>query len=200
MMAMFKRLVPAILLAMILLVPHAAKADWYWFKMADHDDIPNAKIIAQPSRLQRFFGRLETRKDVDYFTLTLDKDEEFHASLFVPKADAEFKPALVFFGPDVKSSGGDPEINIGAGNGSIMVRNAAEDREAVFEDVLLTSFYGGTELSFKAEKRETYGIAIKSPDGERGRYMLKIGQTDDWKWSELPTRIWGATKAIFRLY
>lgn len=182
------------------MAPQAARADWYWFKDAPHDEIAAARIITQPMRLQRFFGRLETRKDVDYYSLTLDADETFHASLFVPKADEEFKPALVFFGPDVPTMGGDPGISIGDGNGSIFAQNVKDNREAVFEDVLLTSFYGGTEIAFTAKKRGTYGIAIKSPDGERGRYMLRVGETDVWKWSELPTRIWGATKAILRLY
>ncbi len=197
---MFKRSIPLLLLAAVLLFPQAAKADWYWFKASAHDKIESARIISQPTRLQRFFGRLETRKDVDYFTLTLDQGEEFRANLFIPKADEEFRPTLVFFGPGIKTAGGDPEIAIGDGNGSVMVRNTNEEREARFEDVLLTSFYGDTEISFTAEKRGTYGLAIKSPDGERGRYMLRVGLKDEWKWSELPTRFWGATKAIFRLY
>lgn len=183
-----------------LALPVAVRAEWYWFKDSEQDSVETARIIRQPAHAQRFFGRLESKKDADFYTMTVEQDTPISVVLAVPAADGTFRPTLTIFGPGLPKPKEDPVIPIGDGNGAFIASDPKKDRETAFDGYLLTSFFDGIRIEFNAPKTATYALAVRSPDGTRGRYVLRVGTKDEWKWSEIPDRIYGIVRAALRLY
>lgn len=190
----------ALALVLGLSLPAAAKAEWFWFKDAEQDSVETARIIRRPTHAQRFFGRLESKKDVDFFTMTVERDTPISVTLAVPASDLEFRPTLTIFGPGLPKPKEDPAIPIGDGNGAFIASDPKEERGSAFDGYLLTSFFEGIRIEFNAPKTATYALAVRTPDGNRGRYVLHVGTNDEWKWAEIPDRIYGIVRAALRLY
>jgi hypothetical protein len=183
-------------------IPRSANAEWYWFKDAPQDSAETAQTVSQPTHAQRFFGRLESKNDVDYFSFSAKKDTRLDVQLEIPSGDPNFKPTLILFGPDLPKPASDPVIPIGETNGAT-VSSDTKDRTTRYDNYLFTSFLEGAHITQALPDDATYGIAIRSPDGNRGRYVLKIGGEDPWNWNdwnELFDRISGIFRAILRIY
>ena len=180
-------------------IPHSAHAEWYLFKETPQDSAETARIILRPMHAQRFFGRLESKNDVDYFSFTAKKDSKLELQLEIPSGDSDFKPTLVLFGPDLPKPTSDPVIPIGETNGAAIASDP-NDRATRYDNYLFTSFYGGAQIAQTVPDDATYGVAVRTPDGKRGRYVLKIGGEDPWNWNELFDRIVGTMRAVLRIY
>ncbi|MFH1620853.1 MAG: hypothetical protein ABIB04_02090 [Patescibacteria group bacterium] len=178
----------------------SAKAETFIFKNSAQDTVETARIIKDPQNAKKIFGRLETKDDVDYFTFKAEEGQEISVSLSVPAADQDFKPNLIIFGQDLPKSAIDPVISIGDTNGAYVLEFAKTKIQTSFNNFLLTSFNLGPRLEFSSPKQTSYGLAIRSPDGKTGRYLLKIGQKDTWLWNEILDRFFGVLQAILRLY
>lgn len=190
-------LVASVLLA--LSVPNDAQAEWLLFKEAPQDSVETARIIFRPTHAQRFFGRLESKNDFDYFSFTAKKDSKLELQLDIPSGDSDFKPTLVLFGPDLPKPTSDPVIQIGETNGATVAADP-NDRATRYDNYLFTSFYRGAQIAQTVPSDATYGVAIRTPDGKRGRYVLKIGGEDLWNWNDLFDRIVGTMRAVLRIY
>lgn len=177
-----------------------AQAEWYFFKQTAQDSAETAVTIAQPTHAQRYFGRLDTKTDVDYFTFKVQKDMEVSLLLEIPTGDPDFHPTMTLFGPGLPKPTEDPSITIGESNGAVVAHEADKDRDSVTDAFLLTSFFEGPQIKTTAPKDATYAIAIRSPDGSHGRYVLNVGTEDTWEWREVFPRLWGIVRAILRIY
>jgi hypothetical protein len=177
-----------------------AKAEWYFFKSGAQDSSETARLIKKPTHAQRFFGRLGAKSDVDYFSFTADQGTKITLVLLSPVADPKFRPSLTVFGPGLPRPKQDPSIPIGDQNGAYVLAEDKVTRTTAYDQYLFTSFYEGPHLDFTVPQTATYGLAVRSPDGNTGRYVLKIGSEDSWNWNELIDRIFGVIQAILRLY
>lgn len=187
--------------ALLALSPlRSANADVFRFKDAPQDTPETARVISDPGRAQRFFGRLDGKDDVDYFSITAEKDAAIALSLEVPSADKDFHPVLIFFGPGLPRPAEDPAIPIGDPNGAIVTREPEDNLVNRFDQFLFTTFLERARLEVTAPKQATYGIAVKEPAGVKGRYVLRIGSKDEFAWSELLGRMRGVLKAMLRMY
>lgn len=187
-------------LAALILVPEAASAESYSFKDSSQDSVETAKAIKDPQNKQKIFGRLESKNDVDYYTFSAEADEVVSITLLVPAADKDFAPSLIVFGPDLPKSDPDPVVPVGEGNGYYALDYPQNNVQKFFEDYLLTSFNQGPRLEFSSPKKSSYGLAVRSPNGNTGRYVLSVGQKDEWNWSEIFDKVVGILRAILRIY
>ncbi len=187
-------------LFLICVAPRTASAESFIFKNSAQDTVATAKIIKEPQNKQKIFGRLKSKDDVDYFTFTLEADEAVSISIFVPAADKNFEPSLIVFGSDLPKSDHDPVIPIGEGNGSYIMEFPKTNVQEFFHDFLLTTFKTGPRLEFSSPEKSSYGLALRSPNGNTGRYLLEIGQQDEWSWSHVLDRFFDVLRAVLRLY
>ena len=194
-----KRLFAGILLAGMLASPRGTSAELLWFKDSPQDNAETARTITDIERQQRFFGRLDSKDDVDYFTFSADAKQKIDLLLETPVADGDFKPVMVLFGPGLPAPTEDPTIQIGDTNGAI-VTHAKDERAKRFDQFLMTSFNTGPTISVEAPQKGTYAIAVRSPKGSTGRYVLHIGSENGFRWDELWQGIVGTLKGLLRLY
>jgi len=185
--------------ALLLVLPLQARAELVWFKNAAQDTVETARVIESPARQQRFFGRLSKKDDVDYFTFTVDEKTKIDLLLETPVNDGDFRPVVVLFGPGLAPPKEDPTIQIGSTNGAIVAR-APDERERRFDQFLLTTFNTGPTISTEAPRNGTYALAIRSPKGSTGRYVLHVGTENAFRWSELVQGIFGVLKGLLRMY
>jgi hypothetical protein len=82
----------------------------------------------------------------------------------------------------------------------LVIKATQDDREAYFDRLTLTNYYRGPTLTFTAPKDATYGIAIRSPKAETGRYILRFKGDDAFDWSRFMDFVVNAFRAILRLY
>lgn len=181
-------------------MPKALNAETLVFKDSIQDTPEKAWIIRRPDVAFRYFGRLEDKDTADYFSVTLKKDQKLEVSLETPTADGDFRPVMVFFGPGMSKPTEDPVIRIGDPNGGIVLRENKEPRETNFDRLTLTSFNRGPSLKFIAPKDATYGLAVRSPKGDSGRYVLRFKGKDEFDWKNIVAFFVDAIRAILRQY
>ncbi|MFZ2804025.1 MAG: hypothetical protein WA001_02270 [Patescibacteria group bacterium] len=197
---MKRRAAAGLFVALVLVFPrHPAKAETFFFKGAPQDSVATALIIDQPQQLQRFFGRIETKDDVDYYTFAASKDMAISLSLEIPTGDTNFHPSITLFGPGLQKPNEDPVIEIGDANGAI-VEEEPKQPTTRRDGFLLTSFFEGPYIKTTAPQDATYAIAVRAPDGSSGRYVLHVGTQDSWDWNNFFVNIWNTTRAILRMY
>lgn len=181
-------------------LPAPAAADSLVFKQSAQDTPEKAWIVRRPNSAFRYFGRLEKKDAADYFSITLKKDQTLEVSLETPVADGGFRPSLVFFGPGISRPKEDPVIQIGEPNGAIVLREDKEPRDSSFDRLTLTSYYQGPTLKFVAPKDATYGLAIRTPKGDTGRYVLRFKGEYTFDWGGVVEFVVNAFRAILRRY
>ncbi len=177
-----------------------AQAKQLIFKSGSLDSPAEAYVIRHPTEATTFFGRLQSKDDVDYFSVTAEKGTALDISLDTVRNDGEFNPVLIFFGPDLSKPAEDPVIDLGSENGAIIGRVNVDDRTYYRDTYILTDFYSGPSIKIKLPKTATYGLAIRSPNGKLGRYRLDVHGEDKLALSDYPDYIFNLIKAIFRIY
>lgn len=170
------------------------------FKERPLDTLETAEMICKPQLRRSEFGRLERTGDVDYFTFTLTKGMPFRVSVRTPTADKDFNPVLTLFGPGLPRPSEDPSIPIGDANGAIVNRVARDSRSASFDFPTLTTFYSGPKIEMTAPQDGTYALAVTTPDGNDGRYVLDIEGTTERTVDGTVSFLSGTVRAILRLY
>lgn len=184
----------------VFVFPAMVFADTLVFKSSVQDTPEKAWVIRKPDVAFRYLGRLEKKDSADYFSVTLKKDQKLEVSLETPTADGGFRPIMVFFGPGISQPKEDPVIQIGDPNGAIVLREDKETRDSYFDRLTLTSYNLGPSLKFIAPKDATYGLAVRSPKGDTGRYVLRFKGKDDFDWGNVVDFLVDALRAIFRRY
>ncbi|MDQ7814796.1 MAG: hypothetical protein RDU25_03270 [Patescibacteria group bacterium] len=170
------------------------------FKSGSLDTPAEAYVIRRPTSAATFFGRLQSKDDVDYFSFTADEGTSLKISLDTVKNDGEFNPIMIFFGPELPSPSEDAVIDLGSGNGAIVRRVVADERASFRDKFIFTDFYSGPTIEIELPKTATYGLAVKSPNGKLGRYALNIQGEDKLALADLPEYLYNIIKAIFRMY
>ena len=194
-----KRILALAASILVATAPLQASAEMFRFKDVPQDSVATARIVDDVIPRQRFFGRLNTKDDVDYFTMTVKQGTKIDLLLETPVADGDFSPTLTLFGPGLPAPTEDPTIDIGDTNGAI-VAHAADERDTRFDQFLLTTFDEGPTVTVDAPKTATYAIAIRDPKGGTGRYVLHLGTDASFRWDELWQGIVGTLKGLLRLY
>lgn len=180
--------------------PPPAQAESLVFKQGVQSTPETAWVVRRPGVAFRYLGRLQSADAADYFSVTLKRDQKLEISLETPTADGAFRPLLVFFGPGIGRPKEDPVIPIGEPNGALVLRQDKEQRDSYFDRLTLTDYYRGPSLKFTAPRDATYGIAIRSPKGESGRYVLRFSGQDEFDWRNIVDFLVNAFRAILRLY
>ncbi len=189
-----------VLMAVSIVLPLQTHAAELHIKASAQDTTETAQIIQGPQRLQRFFGSLQRKDDVDYFTMTLKKGDPIHLAMDIPAKDENFYPTIILFGPGLPTPDQDPVIPIGDGNGMIVTSDETDQRPTHFDLYALTTFAQGPTIDTVAPKDATYGIAVRSPNGNKGRYILTTGTTNIFTWSDFMDQFIAALQVLFRIY
>lgn len=170
------------------------------FKTANMDRIEQTLRLEDPTRLRSFYGRLESKGDVDYLTFTIDKPASLRLSLKNPVGDDGFLPSMVVFGPGLPKLVTTPPVPIGETNGAVVAASVREKQRPVFEASELTTYLTGPTINTQLTEPGTYAITVYATGQEIGRYVLTIGDTPQTGFTEQLKRVPETVKVLLRLY
>lgn len=171
----------------------------YAFKDAEWNTIETAGTIAASSARTEIVGRLEGPKDIDYLAITVTKPQEVVLHLQTDAADVNFNPEIILFGrglPAEKNIG----VPIGDQNGAIVGRVASGARTTNFSIQAMTSYADGPVIRTTLPAAGTYAVAIRSPEGVSGKYVLTNGTIPDRSFDGWRSSIMGSIRVMLRLY
>ncbi len=135
------------------------------------------------------YNRLTTPDDADYYRFKAEQGDKIYASILVPKIDRlkDFNPDLALIGPQLNSDYSglsrteiDNKLNFTANEGIIIKRYLKQNSELFFEPFTQTSYWEKQELTITAPATETYYLIVFSNKEKIGKYVLGIGQEEQW--------------------
>jgi hypothetical protein len=170
------------------------------FKMESHDRIEDAWRLKDALHLRSLYGHLDAAKDVDYITLPVDRTLPLRISIKNPDMDKGFEPEIILFGPGLPTAPKDLPIPIGDTNGAVVATTDIAKQKKQFEISELTGYLTGPDITVDIKEPGTYAIAILSPSGEVGRYVLSIGSISERGIMARIRQIVPTLRVIFRLY
>ncbi|MFA5935282.1 MAG: hypothetical protein WC787_00280 [Patescibacteria group bacterium] len=170
------------------------------FKMDEYNTLEQGWRLQNPLVKQHLYGRLEGRGDVDYVTFTLATPTPVTISIKNPAGDAGFEPTIILFGPGLPIPNENPPIAIGEPNGAIVSKTIRDKQRPIFEPSELTTYLTGPTIRADLKKAGTYAVAIVTPSGEPGRYVLTIGSGAGQGIMDQIREIPPTVKALLRLY
>ncbi len=181
-------------------VPTTVFAATYWFKSADISTPELAHHLELTNKLSHYFGRIDTKDGVDFYTFDAKKGESFTFSIKTPQADGDFQTDLILFGPGFAATKEKLPFAIGDDNGAFIAQLDKPTRDSKNEHSWLTTFYLGPRIDAVAPKDGVYALAVHGHDANVGRYVLTTGSEDKFSFANLANELVGIIRAIFRRY
>ena len=168
------------------------------FKAAAYDHPEQGWRLPSPTELKHLYGTLD-EGDVDYVTFTVDRPLSLAISLKNPAGDAGFEPLFVVFGPGLPAPSTTPPIDVGS-NGALIAQTVRDKQHPVFDASELTTYLTGPSLVADLKESGTYAVAILSPAGSSGRYVLTVGNQAEGGIAAQFRLVPATLKALLRLY
>ncbi len=139
------------------------------------------------------YEKLETKGQVDYYRFSAESGEEIYASLLVPKIDrlSGFSPDLALIGPGLEEAGEDStgadrgQLDVKDEEGVLVKRYAGENSESFFEPFTQTNYWRHQVIRKEAPDDGTYHLAVWSRTKTTGKYVLAIGEKEDFGFSDV---------------
>jgi hypothetical protein len=150
-------------------------ADYYVFEKGGNNYYTAPQVIKNPERKQYLYGILSPGNiGVDYYEFSLnDNVTDFSIELLLSENEKSklFKPTLVFVDPYTSQSISDVFIGFPSGQKG---RVYSWEENGEFDTNEVDRYISGVKIerNFSAG---TYRLAIYDPQGQGGRYVIKIG-------------------------
>lgn len=151
-------------------------------------------VIRAPQKSWVAYNRLSGNKDLDYYLLAeVRKGDPIDATLLVPAIDrlADFHPSLALLGPGLPVETGslseeilDTFLQIDPAEG-VMVKTGKRAAETFFEPFTQTKYWPRQSIHLRAPESGRYYLAVFDLNGQGDKYVLSIGQQEDWKGKDL---------------
>ncbi|MBS3788742.1 hypothetical protein KGY79_11165 [Candidatus Bipolaricaulota bacterium] len=132
------------------------------------------------------YEELETEDQVDYYSFTARTGEEIYASLLIPRIDrlSQFKPALALIGPGLeevsKTKPAQLPLEVRGGEDLLVKRYERNNTESFFEPFTQTDYWEHQVIRNRATENGTYHLGVWSQEGKTGKYVLAIGEREDF--------------------
>ncbi len=134
------------------------------------------------------YEELEGEDQVDYYRFTANSGEEIYASLLVPKIDrlSQFKPELGLIGPGLEKNTGDTNtegqfpLEVKDDEDLLIKRFEGENSESFFEPFTQTDYWERQVIRKTVTEDGTYHLGVWSQEGQTGKYVLAIGEKEDF--------------------
>lgn len=171
----------------------------YVFKDSSWDTPETAGIFTVGGLRTSLYGRLTGAHDVDYLRITVTKPTDISIALRTVAGDPSFNPEIIVFGRGLAPRS-DVMLPIGDENGAVVGRIGEKTRGTVFDITTMTSYTEGPTVTTRLPEAGTYAIAILTPNGSTGRYVLSTGTKPDRSFDGWISSLRGAVQVILRLY
>ncbi|MBM7556762.1 hypothetical protein [Halanaerobacter jeridensis] len=136
------------------------------------------------------YNRLTKPNDADYYRFQAQQGDKIFASLLVPEIDRlkGFNPDLALIGPGLDSDYARlspteiaAKLNFSTDEGVIIKQYSKSTSEVFFEPFTQTSYWQKQKLIITAPTTGTYYLTVFSNKEEVGKYVLAIGQQEQWE-------------------
>lgn len=146
------------------------------------------------------YNELENRGDIHYYQLVhVKKGEKIYLDLLIPKIQRlkSFHPVFALIGPGISDdwSGLDETsivLDIEGGQGVLVKPYTGEVIDSFYEPFTQTEYWKKQKLEYYAKEDGDFFVVVFDVEGNRGKYVLSIGSTEQWSFKDLlqMPRIW----------
>lgn len=141
--------------------------------------IQNAIEIKDPQVSYAIYGNLKGEGRVDYIRYFAKKGDPIYIELAVPsfKDEENFMPSFAVIGEGMPANTGSAPFTVPEGCG-FMIFNSERKYGTYFETYTQTTYTVRQEVRMKSPASGEYYLAVYSPEGSDGKYLLAIGEED----------------------
>lgn len=139
-----------------------------------------AQLIAEPDVSWVLYLERRQPDQVDFFRFTAREGAVIPIQLGVPRmAEMErFRPMAVLMGPGLPPSTLSSSLELGPGEGAVVLRFDQEPPRTFFEPFTQTTSWVTAEYRKPLPASGEYHVAVIAPSGQLGKYFLAIGQRE----------------------
>lgn len=139
------------------------------------------------------YEELATEDQVDYYRFTAESGEEIYASLLIPKIESlsKFNPDLALIGPGLKNDpsgiteSGTPPLAVQEDEDVLVKKYEGNNEESFFEPFTQTNYWEHQVIRKPVNESGTYHVAVWSGNDKVGKYVLAIGEREDFGFSDI---------------
>lgn len=146
-----------------------------------------AQLIAEPDVSWVLYLERRQPDQVDFFRFLAYKGSVIPIQLGVPRqAELEhFRPMAVLMGPGLPAATLPSGLELGPGEGAVVLRFDQEPPPTFFEPFTRTTSWVTAEYRTPLPSSGLYYVAVIDPSGELGKYFLAIGQREAFGLNDL---------------
>lgn len=162
-----------------------------------------AAKISNPHVSWAIYAQLSKVGEVNYYTFEGMRGARVKIDLSVPRIESErdFGVAVALIGTGLGDNAAGVPIALNAGEGAIMAPDHLHDPTRIFhEPITQTSYWMRQSLVAQLPQDGTYTIAIWNPRGQTGKYVVAIGDHEQFGLADLLDlpRVWIKVHSFFR--
>ena len=176
-----------ILLCLLLFFPRISQAHQAIFIEKPINTIENSYKLTDIEESQAIYSELTEDNDVDIYSLEGKAGQQLYTQLMVPDIEGsrELLLTLVVTGPFNEANYLDQYTPIFGDRFRGYVNEPGNNRKSFFEPFTQTTYLKKQQFSVELPADGTYYIAVYSPVGQRGKYVLSVGQEERFGLQEL---------------
>ena len=163
----------------------------------------NAAKISAPTISWAIYGQLSQIGEVNYYTFEGARSARVKIDVSVPRIDSErdFGVAVALIGTGLPENAAGAFLALNAGEGAIIAPDLLRDPSRIFnEPFTQTSYWTRQTLAAQLPNDGTYTLAVWNPRGQTGKYVLAIGEREEFGIADLLDfpRTWVKVHSFFR--
>lgn len=163
----------------------------------------NAAKISNADVSWAIYAQLSKVGEVNYYTFEGVRGARVKIDLSVPRIESErdFGVAVALIGTGLSDNAAGVPIALNAGEGTIMAPDHLHDPTRIFhEPFTQTSYWMRQSLVAQLSQDGTYTIAVWNPRGQTGKYVVAIGDREEFGFADLLDfpRVWIKVHSFFR--
>lgn len=141
--------------------------------------IQNAVTIKDPQVSYAVYGNLKEEGQVDYLKFFVKKGDPIYIELAVPmlKDEENFMPSFALIGKGLPQQNISAPFTVPSGCG-FAIFNSQKKYNTYFETYTQTIYSVRQEIRMKSPATGEFYIAVYSPQGKEGKYLVAIGEKD----------------------
>lgn len=162
-----------------------------------------AARIPNPEISWAIYAQLSQAAEVNYYSFDGKRDARVKIDVSIPRIDSErdFGVMVALIGGGLPDAYIGAPIAVNAGEGAIIAPDLSHDPSRVFDEPFTqTSYWTRQSLVAQLPQDGPYTIAVWNSRGQRGRYVIAIGEREEFGIADLADfpRTWIKVHAFFR--
>jgi len=201
---MWRRLALVVVLTLVslLAIPSVAEAHKPIFDGSGTSGYDRALYISDPTISWAVYTELRHPGEVDYYTFEARQGTPLYTQMVIPQISGleQFVPSIVLVGPGLPAPQEALPVPLPPGDGAVLIQpQPGEQPQSFYEPITQTNYWEWQEYRAPAPADGTYYLLVFDPQNQVGKYVLAIGEREDYGFGDLlqlPV-IWWKVHAYF---